>query len=445
MFSGKKILVIIGIVLLLLAAAAFVVFKLLVSKAGPATLTYWGLWEPNSAMQVAIDDYKRVKPNVTINYQKMSPINYRERLTAAIASETGPDIVRIHNSWLPMLKNSLQPIPSSVYSAETFKNTFYGVASDDLVSGGQVWAVPLEIDTILMYVNEDLLTKSGGTVPTTWEDFSPVVSQMTVRSGGGLQTSGTALGGASNVDHWQEVVGLMMLQAGVDLNSAGNSTAAQEAMGFYTGFITAYQTWDETQDASTLAFANGKVGFYFGPSWRFFDIKEISSNNSNNSDLNFKVYPVPQLQGSLVAGRPVNYATYWAEAVSKKSKNGQEAAEFLKFISSKEELSKLYSAEAKLRGFGEPYSRVDLGESLKSDPVAGVVISQAPTARSWYLASVTNDGETGINSKIGKYYTDAINSIIGQSGQSDVAKALETVAAGVSQVLGSYGVTSSIR
>jgi len=27
-----------------------------------------------------------------------------------------------------------------------------------------------------------------------------------------------------------------------------------------------------------------------------------------------------------------------------------------------------------------------------------VVISQAPTAKSWYLAGYTNDGETGINS-----------------------------------------------
>lgn len=431
MLENKKILLAVGIVLLVLIFAAAVAVKFLTSFVGPVTITYWGLWEPDSVFQSVIEDYKRIKPNVTISYKKMSPIKYREKLMSEIATDSGPDIVRIHNSWVPMMKNYLAPIPNSVYSVSSFKETFYPVAVDDLTDGRNVWAVPLEIDTILMFVNDDLLSSSGLTVPATWEEFSPAVGKMTVVSDSRIQTGGTALGNASNVDHWQEIVGLMMLQAGVNLNQQANSESAGEALGFYTGFSTVEKVWDETQDASTLAFASGKVGFYFGPSWRYFDIKNINPN------LKFHATVVPQLQGSLTTGTSVNYATYWAEAVSKKSKNVKEAAEFLKFISSKEELTKLYANQSKIREFGEPYSRRDLASTLSNESIAGVVISTAPSAKSWYLASVTNDGETGINSKIGKYYTDAINAV--NSGM-DIKQALETVATGVSQVLGSYAV-----
>lgn len=429
MLSGKKILIVIAAVLLVLAIVVVLVVKTLFSTVGPVTLTYWGLWEPNAVYQSVIEDYKRVHPNVTINYQKVSPVNYRERLMSAMAGEGGPDIVRIHNTWLPMMKNYLQPLPSTVYSASSFKDTFYPVASSDLTSGGAVWAVPLEIDTLVMYVNNDLLTASGVSVPTTWEDFSPAATKIRVPQSGKINTAGAALGSATNVDHWQDIVGLMMAQAGVDMNGQPNSKAASEVLGFYTGFETASQVWDETLDASTLAFASGKVGFYFAPSWRYFDIKNINAN------LNFKVAPVPQLSG----GKVVNYASYWAEGVSKKSKNAAQAADFLKFISSKEEMTKLYAAEQKLRGFGEPYSRVDLGPSLSSDPVAGVVIAQAPSAQSWYLASATNDGDTGINTRISKYYLDAINAVL---NSGDVGKTLDTVATGVSQVLGEYGIVT---
>ncbi|KKU89744.1 MAG: ABC transporter, solute-binding protein [Microgenomates group bacterium GW2011_GWA1_48_10] len=428
----KKVLILIGIVFIILiiagAATAFFLFK----QTGPVTLTYWGLWEPESVFSEVISDYERTHPKVKVKYQKASPIQYRERMMTAISKDGGPDIVRIHNSWLPMLKNSLQAAPTNVFPAEEFQKTFYPVASADFVADGRVWAVPLEIDTLAMYVNEDVIRAGGVAVPTTWEEFSPVASRLTVRdSAGRIQTAGTSLGGAANVDHWQEILGLMTLQAttqtGASVN-AGNSQAAVEAMQFYTSFESIDRDWDETLDASTLAFGNGKVGFYFGPSWRYFDIKDISQGK-----VNFSVAPVPQLTG----GTTVNFATYWAEAVSKKSPHGKEAFEFLKYLSSKEVLTKLYAAETSIRGFGEPYSRVDMASLLATDPVGSVVISQAPTAKSWYLAGYTNDGETGINSKVGKYYLDAVNAV---NQGSEVAKVMETVAAGLAQVLGSYGI-----
>lgn len=426
-FSGRKVWLLVGGGILFVLLVVVFLAAAVLRQAGPVTITMWGLWEPESVYQIVADDYKRQHPNVTVKYVKQSPINYRERALSAIARSGGPDVILLHNTWLPMFFTGLTEVPAEVMSLADFRTTFYPVATRDLVAGGKAYALPLEIDTLGLYVNQDIFNSGGVSLPTTWEEFRTGANKLTVRdSGGRIKTAGVAMGAVSNVDHWQDILGLMMLQAGVDLTNSSNSQTAADTLSYYATFQSVDKVWDETLDTSTLAFAKGTLAMYFGPSWRYFDIKSINPN------LNFKVIPVPQLSG----GKTVNYASYWAAGVSKKSGNAKVAWDFLKFATSEEELTKLYSAEAKLREFGEPYPRVKMATLLSTDPAAGAFVLAAPTAQSWYLASYTPDGETGINSRIGKYFEDAVNSVV---RGSEAKSALDTVAKGVTQVLGQYG------
>ncbi len=428
LLENKKLLLMIAGGIVVIFIVLLIVIISILRGAGPVTLTYWGLWEPESVYSGVIADYKRIHPNVTIKYAKQSPINYRDRVVAAVSKENGPDIFKIHNSWLPTMKNSLSSVPSSVYSAVSFKSTFYPVAVSDLTVSGVPYAVPLEIDTLALYVNEDIFRRGNAGIPTVWDgtgSFREVAKRLTVRDvNGRITASGAALGTVGNTDHWQDIVSLMMIQSGVNINQESNSQQAAQALSFYTSFAKGSErTWDETMDGSTLAFASGKVAMYIGPSWRYFDFKAM------NPDLNFKVAPIPQLQSQ---SQTLNYATYWAEAVSAKSKNQKAAWEFVKYLSSKEVMTKLYTAQSKIRTFGQPYSRVDMSGLLTSDPNVGPFISGAPTAKSSFLASFTGDGETGINSKVSKYYLDAINSVL---KGTDIKTALETVSKGMSQLI----------
>ena len=99
----------------------------------------------------------------------------------------------------------------------------------------------------------------------------------------------------------------------------------------------------------------------------------------------------------------------------------------------------MYENASKTRLFGEPYPRAEMASLLSQDPIVGSIVTLAPDAQSWYLASRTFDGATGINSQIGKYFEDAINAL---TTGTPAAKALETVAAGVAQVLSQYGLTT---
>ncbi|MFQ6032894.1 MAG: hypothetical protein ACE5K2_08240, partial [Candidatus Zixiibacteriota bacterium] len=149
-------------------------------------------------------------------------------------------------------------------------------------------------------------------------------------------------------------------------------------------------------------------------------------------NLNFKVVPVPQLPGTDIA-----WASFWVEGVNRRSKNKEAAWEFLKFLSSKEVMQKLYQAESKIRLFGEPYSRVEMASMLQADPMVAPFINQASKAQTWYLCSRTFDN--GINERMIKYFEDAVNAV--NAGETP-EEALATAASGVAQVLSQYGLAS---
>lgn len=418
-------------ILLVLGALAFSFWKFAlpllpsIIKPGGITLTYWGLWEDENILKPLFEEYSKSHRGVKINYVKQSPTEYRERLQTALSQGKGPDIFRFHNTWVPMLKTELSPVPSSVFNPGDFQKTFYPVAVNDLVSGGTIYGLPLEIDGLALLYNDDIFKGAGVSPPTGWNELQKAAIKLTVKdTQQRIQTAGIALGTTNNIDNWSDVLAEMFLQNGADLkNPQGKS--AEDAMFFYTSFAQGgNKTWDETLPPSTLAFAQGKAAMIFAPSWQIINIK------AKNPQLNFKVLPLPQLPGI-----NVTWASYWVEGVAAKSPRQAEAWEFLKYLSQKETLVKLYTEASKTRLFGEPYSRQDLAQSLKDDPYVGPYIQQAPCAQSFYLSSKTFDN--GINEKMIKYLEDAVNSVNrGVSPRS----ALETATAGFKQVLATYGV-----
>ena len=425
-------------IIAVIAAAAWYIFSKTPSL-GTQTLTYWGLWEPESVINPLISEYEAAHPKVKIKYIQQSPIEYRERLQAALSQGRGPDIMRIHNSWIPMFRADLSPVPASVYSTQDFVSTFYPVASTDLRLGNSYLAIPLEFDGLTMVVNDQLLQQSGHSIPQNWDDFRVAAQAMTrcdtpagdCPAKSRVLISGAALGTADNIDHWQDILAVLMLQNKVNLNSPVGKPA-EDVLAYYTSFVRFDHMWNSTLPSSTTQFAAGKLGFYFGPSWRIFEIQ------AKNPNLKFSVHPIPQLPIDPARNeKPITWASYWVEGVNKKSPQAQAAWEFLKFLSSKESLQKMYqNAVASGRAFGEPYGRKDMADSVQTAPIVGAYIYQAPTAQSWYMASHTYDGASGINSRLTSYFTTAIDYVTkGGSAQS----AIKTLNAGISQVLVQYG------
>lgn len=429
--------VIVGVLaVFLLGIFAFLANNLFFSKKiqqtkGPIELTYWGLWEDSATMGGLISEYEAQNKGVKINYIKQSKEDYRERLANSLAKggPGTPDIFRFHNTWVPMLSSQLASLPISVMDPATYQKTFYPVAAQDLRRGADLVGIPLMFDGLGLYLNEDILKAAGKSPPKTWDQLRKLALELTIRDAeGNISQAGAALGRTDNIDHWEDILALMMIQNGADLaNPTGK--LAEDSLAFFTIFSQKDKIWDETLPPSTQAFAAGKLAMYLGPSWRAFEIK------SKNPNLSFIVVPVPQLPKANPTDPDVAWASYWAEGVWAKSKVQKEAWEFLKFLSSKDSLQKLYQAAATSRLFGPPYPTPEMAALLEQDPVVGAYVKEAPQARSWYLASRTFDGQTGINSRISAYFADGVNAVL--AGKSP-KEALGTVAAGVKQVLANY-------
>lgn len=394
------------------------------------TLYYWGLFDSATTMNQIIEDYKKVSPNVNIIYEKKSREQYRETLQTQIETGKGPDIFQFHNTWRLMLGKDLAPVPTDVFSSVDFKNNYYPTVISDLRNSQKKFVgVPIGIDGLALYYNEELLQAAGiASPPVTWQEFAQDAIRLTVRdTAGNIRTAGAALGTSVNVDYFSDILALMVLQNRGDLKNPVNQRS-YDALDYYTHFVKSQnRVWDETMPASTLAFAGGNLAMYFGPSTKAADIK------NTNPLLKFKVVPVPQLEGGRVA-----WASYWALGVSvnlKDKKAQDEAWRFVKYLEDDQTLVKIYSEAAKdpARLVGLPYPKVNLAQKLASDPIVGAYVGDAPYMRSFPMAANTFDN--GLNDQIIKAYDEAVKANLGGTPAN---RALEATAKAIQNVFTKY-------
>lgn len=426
-FPRFLLLLLVGFVILFIAFVGIKLFGSLLGGAGSGkvALTYWGLWEDPNVMQTVIADFERQNPNITVTYSKQDPHEYSKSVLTRIQNGTGPDIFRYHVSWMPMMLPSLLPLSNDAITKVDFTKAYYPVVQQDLIKNGAIYGVPLGIDTLALFVNKKMLADAKIDVPTTWDGFITAAQNLTKKDNNGkIQVAGAAMGTYDNITHAPDIISLLLVQNGVDLATMTPASNASDAFTFYTSFAKDEgNVWDTTLDPSLLAFERGNLAMYIGYSWDIFSIKAAGS------DLDFAIYPVPHLPG-----RNATIASYWVEGVSAKTKHPKEAMAFMHFLAQKDTATKLYTAEAKTRSFGELYPRTDLAPLLKDNALIYPFVLQATSANSSYFAGETQD--TGITATMNQYIGNAVNSML-KDTSSDTA--VDTLTKGVAQVLSQYG------
>ncbi|MFO0704227.1 MAG: ABC transporter substrate-binding protein [Patescibacteria group bacterium] len=204
-------------------------------EAVPVTLTYWGLWEDEKVLKPLFDEYKKANPHVTIQYDKKDPKDYLSRLIGRAPNGKGPDIFRFHNTWIPELVTEdkvqlLATLPAEVMTTAEYEKTFYKVQQSDLKIGSSYYGIPLYLDGFVLLYNPSILKAAGNANPPTSfiNDLIEMSKDMTVKGENGPVTSGVAMGTADNVEHFSEILGMIMLldniQKQEDVNNLWAST-----------------------------------------------------------------------------------------------------------------------------------------------------------------------------------------------------------------------------
>lgn len=379
--SSRQIILIGGGVLFLIIIVLIFSFG---SKPPPppkVTLTIWGM-EPKSNFSPLIDAYKAARPNVTINYVEFDENNYRQKVLDALASASGPDIFMIKSKSLLRDLYKLYPAPQTQINLVTLRSLFPQVVEDDFVYQNNIYALPLYIDSLALFYNQDYFnSKQIIGPPANWDEFVGVSSRLKVLdSSFNIISAGAAFGFSErNVFYAPHILKLLMKQLNIPVfdksgyaNFSARDEKGAEVLSFYTSFTnpkTSNYVWPRDFENSIDAFARGKVAMIFAYH------KDISKILNKNPYLNFKIAQAPQVKDSQVN---YSYADYWALAVSRQSQNPTWAWDFIIYVTSNPQVAENY-----INTTQKPPALKSLIAKYINDPNLGVFAGQALSARSW--------------------------------------------------------------
>jgi len=340
-------------------------------------------------------------------------------LLTRLQQGTGPDVFRLHNSWVELFSDELSALPPEVLSEEDYALRFFPAALSSAKVGTEIFAIPLEYDGLVLFYNKDLF--EGVDVAAkikTWEDFRREAVRLTTwrnndANKGAILRAGAAFGTANNVSHSADIFALLLEQSGIDPRTELNTSAAADALTFYTNFSKIDRVWDETLPFSINAFANGQAAMVLAPSWRALEIAAL------NPQLKFAAIPVPQLPAAQEKG--VHWATFWMEAVNKDSPSSDIAWRLLEFLSREDQQRAFYAAASQNRLFGEPYALRSLKESLAEHEILGPLLSSAPAA----VSGPTTDFSG--NTAYVEAFKKAISDVLGGVKAADALKTAQAV------------------
>src|SRR5450759_5268570 len=120
---------------------------------------WWHEYGPFTAyMKELIEAYKKVRPNVTVNPVIMSSGDINQKLTVALATGTGPDIMDQDASFYELYyaKGVLEPLNLEVFGVKSYEEltaryTPGGIAAGTF--GGKVYALPYQGNSMLSLIH----------------------------------------------------------------------------------------------------------------------------------------------------------------------------------------------------------------------------------------------------------------------------------------------------
>lgn len=421
----RRVLIIIGILLLPLTPVVLVVTGVLKGKPQtlpPVTLTVWGVDDDQKAMTALINKYRQARSYITVEYTKVREEDYQQQLISAWAQGSGPDVFFVPAAWIGQMSQYAFPMPANIgvpqiqiekgllgtsskilnvtrpaLTPTDLSRTFIETVANDAVRDGEVWGLPLSMDTLVLYYNEALLNNAKVFEPAkTWVELQTQVSssRLTIADDQGhLIQYGVGLGAAGNVPYANDLLTLLMMQNGSAMITPNqqaqlNDNDGLSALRFFLSFAQSKKinyTWDPGGTNARDAFLQGKLAYFFGSladrptieasgvNWGvtpMLHVRETGDNDGSTRDATGKTRE-----------RYFDVARYQVGMVSKSSGlagRGIHAWNFLESITNPANVPTYIQLTGRL-----PAVR-SLLNLQKDDPNLGIYAKQLLTAKTWY-------------------------------------------------------------
>lgn len=373
--------------------------------AGEIRISGWSSTPTEDALLTeSINAFMQANPDVKVKWEPIAK-DYETVLKTNIAAGTEADVYYADIFWVDSLMKTGKMLALDDYMSKNNVNKSDYVPSllNAFTYNGKVYGIPKDFNTLGLVYNKQLFAASGVKEPTndwTWADLKTAAKAL---------TKGDVVGLSLPADAARFMP--FLWAAGGDLANINNA-AGQTATDFYTGF--------EAKDGVSKlpselgmgwageAFEKQKAAMVFEGGWLPADL------NNNFKNVQYGVVQLPK--GPSAKSNLIFTVSY---SISAKSKNPDAAFALVKYLTGKENQSKILKA-----GFALPTQQSLAGEI--TNPNSKAIFDGAPYGKPFNYASA-NTGK--VNDEINK----ALESIMLK--KSSVKDALDKLATTIKPLL----------
>lgn len=290
----------------------------------------WGSQSELLILKDILNDFQKENPNIKIEFIHI-PQNYFQKLHLLFASNLAPDVIFINNINIPVYANTELLEDLTPYFKEEIKDkVFFTPAIDSLSVNNKLYAAPRDISNLVIYYNKTVFDKMEISYPDgTWnlEEFINTAGKVTSKDNFGINFETDSLywnyylasngGGILSDDGasliFTEPQSLNALQLFADLADKYHYAPTKSQKGSAT---------------SAQMFIQGKLAMYLSGRWMVPKFRE------SIKDFDWDVINFPASSQHKV------FIDSSGWAISKKSKNKENAVKLIKFLSSEKSAEK---------------------------------------------------------------------------------------------------------
>jgi len=370
---------------------------------GEGTVIFSG-WEAGPAegdlLEQMIADFEERCPNITVDYQPAA--DYDAAMIANFSAATVPDTFYVNSTRAPewIDEGFLLPLDDYLSQAGVDVSTFYPNYLDAFKGpDGQIYGLPKDASTLVLFYNPDMLEAAGVEPPTNWEELQSAAEALTSDDVTGLCLQ-TGLDRAL----------AFVYQAGGSIYNEDftevtfDSPETREALDYYLSFFekdTGQSPVELGSDWCGQAFGEEKVAMTFEGNWL------IPTLEDTYPDVPFEMAEMPQGKEQATLAFTVSYS------IGADSENPDAGWSLLSYLTGPEGM--------------ETWTSLGLALPARSDVAVpegrDALIAGNDYARPWRFTSGFGDVESAFNNAM----TAAVE---GTGGTDEIVQATSEAAQG---------------
>lgn len=231
-------------------------------------VVFWEFW-PVDVIQPLVTRFEAENPGLEVRIEQLTWDNGRDKITAAVAAGTPPDLCELGSTYMPRFLASGALVDWSAGVADQ-RDSLRGWPL--CKTGDAIYGLPWVLGTRALFYNKALFARAGldsTKPPATWDELHAAAAKIQ-KLGGGVHGYGVSLNDRQKLFKkfmpfaWGN--GGEILSAGLD-SSRFDSPQNVEALQFYLS-LRAVGTMG-LQDQLDQSFKEGKLGLQISGGWLF--------------------------------------------------------------------------------------------------------------------------------------------------------------------------------